>query len=170
MKVWRMYEWVIDMVVEGMGRIGWALILYCMISGITDVFLRYVLNKPSLWIGTTIQAALVLIACMGGAYALNKDAFVKLDLFYARFSPRKKAVCDIITVVFTFLFLGVLIWKGYSAAHLSWKLKQVTPTAVPIPLYPIKTLIPLSAIMVLLVAVKKLGNDILTIIGVNHQS
>lgn len=170
MKFWRTVEKVIDTIVDWMGKIGWFLVLYCMVLGVIDVFLRYALNKPSLWIGTTIQAAMVLMACMGGAYALNHEAFVKLDLFYAQFSDRKKAICDIITVVFSLLFLLVLIWKGHTAAMLSIKLKQVTPTAVPIPLYPIKTLIPISAIMVMLVVLKKLVYDIRTVITDTKQT
>lgn len=169
MKLWSMTERVIDIIAEGMGRLGWLLLLYCMIFGVSDVFLRYVLNSPSLWISTTVQVAMVLMACVGGVYALNSDSFVKLDLFYANFSNRKKAICDIITVVFTLLFLGVLIWKGYHAAMLSVKLKQVTPTSIPIPIYPLKIFIPISAVVMLLVVLKKLVNDILTVISPDRK-
>ena len=164
MKAWNVFERGVDLIAEAMGRIGWVLLLYCMILGVTDVFLRYVLNTPSLWISTTVQFAMVLMACVGGVYALNDDAFVKLDLFYANFSPRKKAICDIITVIFTFLFLYVLIWKGTAAAMLSVKLKQVTPTSIPIPLYPLKIFIPISGVIMMLVVIKKLVNDIRTVI------
>ncbi|WP_322990809.1 TRAP transporter small permease subunit, partial [Hoeflea sp.] len=82
----------VDAMAEFLGWLGWGLILYAMCFGITDVFLRYVLNAPSMWIGTSIQAAMVLIACVGGAYALNHGSFVKLDLFYAGASARTKAI------------------------------------------------------------------------------
>ncbi len=154
----------IDAIAELVGRLGWVLLLYCMFFGIADVFLRYVLNAPSLWISVTVQAAMVLMACVGGVYALNDNAFVKLDLFYANFSDRKKAVCDIITVVFTFMFLIVLVWKGYSAALLSVKMKQVTPTSVPIPIYPLKIFIPVAGLVTLLVVIKKLVNDVITVV------
>ncbi len=170
MKFWSITERTIDMIAQIMGKIGWVLLLYCMILGVTDVFLRYVLNSPSLWISTTVQVAMVLMACVGGVYALNDDAFVKLDLFYANFTPRKKAICDIITVVFTFLFLSVLIWKGTTAALLSIKLKQVTPTSIPIPIYPLKVFIPISGAIMMLVVIKKLVNDIRTVIsGKKHN-
>ncbi len=163
MKLWNRIEKTIDFIAETMGRIGWVLIIYLMIFGVTDVFLRYVLNSPSLWISTTLQVAMVLLACVGGVYALNDNAFVKLDLFYANFSPKKKAVCDLITVVFTFLFLGVLVWKGYQAAMLSIKLNQHTPTSVPIPIYPLKAFFPITGIIMLLVVIKKMVNDIRTL-------
>ena len=165
MSLWQRYEKAIDLISALLGRIGWVLILYCTLAGVTDVFLRYVLNSPSLWIAPTVQAALVLMACTGGVYALNADAFVKLDLFYANFSPRMKAICDICTSSLTFLFLSVLIWKGYQAAKMSIMLKQVTPDAIPIPIYPIKTLIPITAVIITLVVIKKLGNDINTLIN-----
>lgn len=154
----------VDAMCEFLGWLGWILILYSMCFGITDVFLRYVLNAPSMWIGTSIQAAMVLIACVGGAYALNHGAFVKLDLFYAGASARNKAILDILTVPFTFLFLGVLFWKGVDAALLSIKLNQVTPTGVPIPIYPIKSAIPLAAVVILLVVLKQLAIDIRTLV------
>ncbi|PID75834.1 MAG: hypothetical protein CSB23_01050 [Deltaproteobacteria bacterium] len=164
MKIWAGIEKFIDVIAELFGKIGWILVLYCMTFGVTDVFLRYVLDSPSLWIATTVQVAMVMMACVGGVYALNHDAFVKLDLFYANFSARKKAICDLITVVFTFMFLTVLVWKGYGAAVMSIKLKQVTPTSVPIPIYPLKTFIPISAVIMFLVVFKKLVNDLITVV------
>ena len=163
MKLWNTIEKMIDFIAEAMGRIGWLLIIYLMVFGVTDVFLRYALNSPSLWISTTLQVAMVLLACVGGVYALNDNAFVKLDLFYADFSAKKKAICDIITVVFTLLFLGVLVWKGYQAAMLSIKLNQHTPTSIPIPIYPLKIFFPITGVVMLLVVIKKLVNDVRTL-------
>ena len=163
MELWTKIEKAIDFIAEMMGRFGWLLILYLMVFGVTDVFLRYVLNSPSLWISSTLQIAMVLLACVGGIYSLNDNAFVKLDLFYANFSPKKKAICDIITVVFTFLFLGVLVWKGYAAAKMSIMLNQHTPTSIPLPIYPLKIFFPITGIIMLLVVIKKLVRDIRTL-------
>lgn len=157
--IWQKAERTLDLSAEVMGWISWILILYCMILGVIDVFMRYVLNSASLWIGTTVQAAMVLIACTAGIYAFKHNAFVKLDLLYAGMYRKKKALCDIITSVYTFLFLGVLIWKGIGAAQLSWMLNQHTPTAVPIPIYPIKWVIPVSAFFMLLLAVRQVVHD-----------
>ena len=165
MELWNKIERAIDFIAEVMGRVGWLLIMYCTFFGVTDVFLRYVLNSPSLWISTTLQYAMVLLACVGGIYSLNDNAFVKLDLFYANFSPRKKAICDIVTVVFTFLFLFVLVWKGYQAAMLSIKLNQVTPTSVPFPIYPLKVFFPITGVIMLLVVIKKLVHDLRTLVS-----
>ncbi len=169
MKVWSKVEQMIDFMSEVLGRFGWVLVLYCMFFGLYDVILRYVFNQPSLWIGVTLQYAMVLLACVAGAYALNHDAFVKLDLFYANFSPRTKAICDIVTFALTFLYLYVLIWKGIQAASASFAIRQVTPTAIPIPLYHLKAFIPFGAFCVLLVALKKLVIDVQTVFGYERK-
>ncbi len=150
---------------EFAGWIGWFLILYCMAFGVSDVFMRYLLNNPSQWIGTTLQAAMVLLACVGGIYSLQHDSFVKLDLFYANATTRKKAILDVLTAPIAILFLVTLIWKGYEAGSLSLMLNQWTPTSVPIPIYPIKFAIPLAGFFVLLIVIKKLLVDLQTIFG-----
>ena len=113
---------------------------------------------------------MVLLACVGGIYSLNDNAFVKLDLFYANFSAKKKAICDIITVVFSILFLSVLVWKGYQAAMLSVMLKQVTPTSIPIPIYPLKIFFPITGVIMLLIVIKKLVNDLRTVFSKEADS
>lgn len=163
--IWRAIGKIVDHTAESMGLIGSILVLYCMAFGVTDVVLRYVFNSASQWIAASIQAAMVLIACMGGAYALKNGSFIKLDLFYTHFSKRKKAIFDILTSTFTFAFLGVLIWKGIDAAAMSISLKQVTPTAVPIPIYPVKIIIPISAFVVLLIVIKQFLQDVKTLVN-----
>ncbi|MGC3875203.1 TRAP transporter small permease subunit [Halomonas sp. GXIMD04776] len=163
--IFKWFNKLIDVSAEVLGVVGSLLVLYCMFFGVADVFMRYVLNSASQWISVTMQAAMVLIACAGGIYSLKHGAFIKLDIFYARWSKRKRAFFDIVTSVYTFLFLGVLIWKGIQAAKLSVMLNQVTPTAIPIPIYPIKIIIPIAAAFVLLMVVKHFVTDLRTLFG-----
>lgn len=165
MKIWKTAATPIDWSAEVMGRIGWLLILYCMIFGFANVVMRYVFGSPSLWIGPTLQMAVVLIACVGGVYALQNNMFVKLDLFYANFSPKKKASVDVLTSTFTFLFLGVLIWYGVEEALRAIKYSYTTPTAIPLPTSPVKIAIPIAGFFVLLVVLKQFVQDIRTILG-----
>ncbi|SDI75502.1 TRAP transporter small permease subunit [Natribacillus halophilus] len=169
MKVWNKVELGIDFVSECLGRIGWVLILFALVFGLSDVILRYIFGQPSLWISVTIQYSMVLLACVSGAYSLNKGSFVKLDVFYERFSPRIQAICDIITFVFAFMYLYVLITRGIEAAELSFIQQETTPTAVPIPLYHLKAIIPFGAFCVLLVVIKHFVQDIRTALGYENR-
>lgn len=158
----------LDAVVAFMGFLAVILVLYCMIFGVADVFMRYALNSASLWIGTTLNAALVLLACTAGIYAYHHGDFIRLDLFYAPLSPRVRAILDVITAVFSFAFLVVLIWKGWQAAMFSIKLNQMTPTAIPIPIYPIKTFIPIIAVLMLLLVTRRFWRDLRLALGVDR--
>lgn len=164
MKAWAKAELAVDAVSELFGRIGWFLVLYAMVFGLTDVALRYVFQTPSLWITTTIKYSMVLLACVSGPYALNNREFVKLDVFYENFSDRTKGIVDTITFTLTFLYLYVLITKGFELAVASYSRLEMTPTAVPIPLYHLKFMIPIGAALAMLVSLKKVGMDIQTII------
>lgn len=48
---------------------------------------------------------------------------------------------------------------------LSVKLNQVTPTSIPIPIYPLKIFIPIAGVVMLLVVIKKLVNDVRTLVA-----
>lgn len=165
MKVWNQTGQALDSVNEVMLRAGWILVLYIMSFGLTDVILRYVFNSPSLWIYLTLQFSMVVLVALCGGYALDQGVFVKMDVFYVHFSPRGKAIADILTVVFTLLFSVMLVWKGAGHFMSSLEIRQVTPSAIPLPVYPIKAFIPLGGFILLAVAVRKLIGDIRTVFG-----
>ncbi|GAA0445394.1 TRAP transporter small permease subunit [Lentibacillus halophilus] len=165
MTIWNNVERTVDVISEWLGKIGWILILYALFFGLYDVIMRYFFDAPTLWISTTIQYAMVLLACVSGAFSLNTGSFVKLDLFYEKMSPKAKAVCNIITFFFAFLYLYVLITKGIEAASSSFARAETTPTAISIPLYHLKAIIPIGAFCVLLVAIKHVVQDIQTALG-----
>jgi TRAP-type mannitol/chloroaromatic compound transport system permease small subunit len=157
----------IDRVADLNGVLAGVLITYCMIFGVVDVFLRYALNNASLWIGPTLQAAMVLLACTAGVYAFKEGNFVRLDLLYDRLSRRSKAALDLLTCGFGLVFLVVLIWKGKAAVDLALMLNQKTPTVIPIPLAPIKAAIPIAGIFMTVLVIRQIINDIVTLAGLN---
>lgn len=163
-KLWRKAEGTVDFFSEILGRIGWLIVIYAIFFGLADVVLRYVFDAPSMWISVTIQYAMVALTSLAGVYSLNNGAFVKLDIFYDGFSDRTKAIVDLFTSVLTFLYLYVIILKGFTQAMNSLGRTEMTPTAVQLPLYHLKFLIPICGIFMLLAVLKKTGIDIETMI------
>lgn len=155
----------VDRIADLNGVLAGLLITYCMVLGVVDVFLRYALNSASLWIGPTLQAAMVLIACTAGVYAFKEGTFVRLDLIYDGLSRRTKAILDLLTAGLGLIFLWVLMWKGKEAVELALLLKQTTPTVIPMPLAPIKAAIPISAMLMTIFVIRQIIKDIVTLIG-----
>jgi len=164
MRFWKNLERSIIYINELGGKIGCLLVLFLMCFGLYDVIMRYLFDRPSLWIWETLQFGMVILACVAGGYAFLHDSFVKLDIFYARISPRVRAILDIVTFFFTLLYCAVLIWKGIDLVSMSWSIREMTPSAVQLPVYPLKLLVPLAGLLFLLVAVQKLFHDIKTVI------
>ena len=50
---------------------------------------------------------------IAGAYAMLTESHVRVDVFYAKMAPRQKAVVDLLTSVFFFIFAGTLLVTCY---------------------------------------------------------
>lgn len=161
MKFWNEIGRALWSVNEGIGRLGWVIVLYIMTFGVADVTLRYLFNRPSDWIFLSHQFAMVILVTLAAGYSVQHGKFIRLELLYGRLSPQKKAIFDIITfLAFTSLYCIVLIWKGIETANFATAMRQVTAISVRWPIYPLKFLIPLGALLLMFVTLKKFVYDI----------
>ena len=79
-----------------------------IVASCYEVFSRYVLDTPTLWafeLGYMVMGAHFLI---GFAYTLREREHVRVDIFYARFSPKAQALIDAFTYVV--LLLPLAAW------------------------------------------------------------
>jgi TRAP-type mannitol/chloroaromatic compound transport system permease small subunit len=141
----------IDSLSAWMGKAFAWCILILTLSTCYEVFVRYVLNAPTVWAFDMSVQMYGALFMMAGAYALSQDAHVRGDVVY-RLLPRKvQAGIDLALYI---LFLGpgalALIYYGYGFAADSWFYKEVSwssPSRIQI--YFFKTLIPVSGLLIL---------------------
>ena len=81
-----------------------------------EVIARFVFNSPTNWVHESMFLMYGMQYMLAGAYAYREDQHVRVDVIYAQFSPRGKAIADIITSVFFFIFIGTLFWTSYKFA------------------------------------------------------
>ena len=117
-----------------------------------EVFMRYVLNAPTVWAFDMSVQMYGALFMMAGAYALSQDAHVRGDVVYRLLKIRTQAWIDLVLYLL-FLVPGALalIYYGYGFAADSWFYKEVSwssPSRIQI--YFFKTLIPISGVLVLL--------------------
>lgn len=160
----------------GVGRFAMYLLFVLMAilmwSSISKAFFN-----PSLWTLEMAQFVMVAYYVLGGPYAMQMGAHVRMDLFYAKGSPRARAAWDGVTVLAVLFYLGVLIWGaaesfGYSVG-LSWSeagLPQIgrlerSPTAWRPYLWPIKLVMLIGFTLMLLQALSAFIRDIATLRG-----
>jgi TRAP-type mannitol/chloroaromatic compound transport system permease small subunit len=124
---------------------GWC-ILILTLSVSYEVFVRYVLNSPTVWAFDMMIQMYGALFLMCGAYALAQDTHVRADVIYRLFPVRVQAGLDFL-LYFLFFFPGILalVYYGYEIASDSWRWKEVSfNSPASIQVYFFKSLIPLS--------------------------
>lgn len=142
------------------GRFAMRLLFVLAAILLYSTFSRVVLGQPVNWVMEMSQFVLSAYYLLGGAYSLQLDAHVRMDLFYSRMAARKRAVTDAFTILFVIFYLGVLFWGGLSSTEYSWTYNQVNYTAWAPPLWPIKSIMTLGIFLMLLQAVSTFFKDV----------
>ena len=136
---------------------GWC-ILVLTLSVSYEVFVRYVLNKPTVWAFDMMVQMYGALFMMAGAYALAQDTHVRGDVLYRLFPIRMQASIDfLLYLIFFFPGMLALFWFGMEIAQDSWRYKEVSwNSPARIQVYFFKTLIPLAAGLLLLQGLSEL--------------
>lgn len=121
---------------------------------------------PSLWTLESAQFMMVGYYILGGAYAIQLNANVRMDLFYGEWSLRQRAWVDAFTVMFLVFYLTVLLYGGLESTLYSLEYGQRSRTAWRPYLWPIKAVMCVGFVMMILQAISQLIKDIATIRGV----
>ena len=129
-----------------------------------EVFSRYVLNAPHAWMFDFQIMMYGTLFMMAGAYTLSKNGHVRGDVLYGFFEPRTQAWLDLI-LYFVFFLPGVvaLTWAGWNYAAESIAIREQTFSAVPLPLYPFKAIIPFAGGLLLLQGIVEIVRCVLCI-------
>jgi TRAP-type mannitol/chloroaromatic compound transport system permease small subunit len=124
---------------------GWC-ILILTLSVAYEVFVRYVLNAPTVWVFDMMVQMYGALFLMAGPYALAQDTHVRADVFTRFLSARWQARIDfVLYIVFFFPGMAALVWYGWEIAMDSWRYKEVSwNSPARIQIYYFKTLIPLA--------------------------
>ena len=85
---------------------------------------RLVFGAPVNWALEMSQFVLSAYYLLGGAYAWQQGAHVRMDLAYSRFSPKSRALTDALTIVFVIFYLVVLFAGGVSSTNYAIVYKQ----------------------------------------------
>jgi TRAP-type mannitol/chloroaromatic compound transport system permease small subunit len=143
---------------------GWC-ILILTLSVTYEVFVRYVLNAPTVWAFDMMVQMYGALFLMAGPYALAQDAHVRGDVLYRLFSVKVQARIDLILYIF-FFFPGMLalFYFGYEIASDSWRYKEVSwNSPARIQIYFFKSLIPLAGGLLILQGISESMRCILCI-------
>lgn len=131
-----------------------------------EVLARYVFNSPTNWAHEGMFLMFGMQYLLAGGYAYREESHVRVDVLYEMRSFRTKAIIDIVTSVFFFIFVLALFWTGLLFAMDAIEVQETTLNEWGIQYWPVKLAIPLGALLLLLQGIAKLIRDILYLRGV----
>ncbi len=145
----------IDRINEQTGKLISFFVILLVAVILYEICARYLFNRPTIWaqeISQMIYGAYVILL---GGYVLQRGGHVNVEILYGRFRPRTKAIIDLFTWLLFFFFCGLILLKGWDMAWDSFKVRETEPTSFAPPVYPIKMMIPLGALLLLLQGLAK---------------
>lgn len=156
----------IDSINDWVGKVISLLILFSIVIILWEIIRRYIFSAPTSWVHEMSQFVFAAYCIVGAGYTLSRPIIhhVRVDVFYTRFSPRGKAIVDFLTSILFFLFVGVLVWKGWESAWRSLVISEHSSTTWRPPIYPVRFFIPVGTFLLLIQGVVRFIRDVNTAI------
>lgn len=91
-------------------------------SSVTKFF-----SFPAIWTLELAQFTLVAYYMLGAPWTLRMDTNVRMDLLYARWSPKAQALWDVFTVFALMFYLGVMFYGAVDSTIYSFEVGERNP-------------------------------------------
>lgn len=150
----------IDKLSRAVGHLAALLMLPNIAIVVMEVALRYLLNKPTIWVNESSQFLFGFSFLLGGAYTLAVGGHVRVDALFHLFSRRGQALVELVTYPFVFFYLGVILWIGGERAIEAIRAFERTDSAWGPYLFPVLAAVPVAAALMLLQAAVLFWRDL----------
>ena len=148
----------IDKITEVVGYVVALLMVPLVLANTIEVFMRYFLRQPTVWAADVTMMSFGTLFMLGAAYALLKGAHVRTDMFWEKFSDRKKGIIDSIAlIVFFFPTMAILFFLSFDDFLYAWEIEERSTLATWQPIiWPLRGVIPLTALLLMLQGISEL--------------
>jgi len=142
----------IDAFTDFTGRtIAWLTVIMVALV-VTVVITRYFLTVGSIALQESVTYLHCMIFMLGLGYTLQHDGHVRVDIFYRGFSPRCKALVNLIgALLFLIPFCLLIFFTSWDYVFSSWVIRETSAENNGLPfIYLLKTLMLLMPVTLLL--------------------
>jgi TRAP-type mannitol/chloroaromatic compound transport system permease small subunit len=148
----------IDGITKWTGYVFTLLVAPLIVANVIEVFMRYVLNRPTSWALDVTTMSFGALFMLGAAYALLKGAHVRTDMLWENFSDRKKGIIDSIAYLLLFLpSMAILFAISVDDFLYSLSINEKSTSGIWQPvIWPLRAVIPLAAALLFLQGVSEL--------------
>jgi TRAP-type mannitol/chloroaromatic compound transport system permease small subunit len=164
-KAAKVYVRYVDATSRVVGRAAMFLVFGMIGILLYEAVSRTIFNVPHIWSVELAQFVMAAYYLLGGGYTLIAGGHVRMDLFYQKWSIKKKAAVDIVTFIVLFIYLIILLIGGIQSIQYAVRYKQVTYSAWAPQVTPIKLIMVFGIFLMFLQVIAELIKDIATVRG-----
>ena len=160
---------VVESFTETTGRlIAWLTMLMVVLVMIV-VVTRYFLEVGSIALQESVTYLHCLVFMLGLAFTLKHDGHVRVDIFYRGFSPKSKAVVNLLGGILFLVPVCLLIFfTSWNYVLASWAIQETSAENNGLPfVYLLKTLMVLMPVTLLLQGIAEIIKSSLVISGID---
>ena len=144
----------IDALNEGFGRLIAPLLAVITLIVIYDIAMRFFFGRPSDWAFDVTKMLFGAHFMLMAAYGLRHHAHVEVDVLKRLLTRRKQAILELLGYLLFFVpFIWMLLTFGWSFFERSLSRGETTYGMMSIPVYPVKGVIVVAALLLLLQAI-----------------
>ena len=147
----------IERLIDAIGRVILWVTLAMIALVATNVLLRYSLSLGSVWAQELEWHLLATLILLGMSYALQRGDNVRVDLFYARYTPGTKRLVNIASALLTLIVALIFIKLSWAYVGQSFSIdeKSADPGGIP-HRWVLKAMIPVGFALLALQALAEL--------------
>ena len=170
-KILKKYIFIADKINEGFGFVANWLTTLLVAVVCFDVFNRYIFGftNPAMYEFEWHIYAIIFL--FGAGYAFKHDKHVRVDITYARFSPKVKAWVNLIgALIFLLPFCALVVYATKDWVYQSWLIKETSPDPGGLPMrYLLKACIPLCFILLFIQGIAEALKSFFYIFGTQED-
>jgi len=165
-------EKILRTVASGIERLSWfaEILAEIALMGLLllvshEVFVRYVLDRPTIFSVEISEYLLVFISFMSIGWVLREDRHVRMLALLHILPKNAQLVMDIVTSFLAIIFCGILTWKGGQTSIMAYLGDYHSSSLVNFPLWIAYSFIPLGALVLGLQFVVRIGERVNMLLG-----
>lgn len=135
----------IETVIDFFGKVASWLTLAIVLLIVVNVILRYSMSIGSVWAQELEWHLLAAMILFGISFSLLRGDNVRVDLFYANYTPQKKYIVDLISAVLTIIIAVFFVKLSINYVGQAYSIGEKSPDPGGIPMrWLVKSLIPIG--------------------------
>ena len=152
----------IDKLIKYLSYFTALILLSLVLLVVFDATSRYLFSAGSIALQELEWHLFDVIILFGISYTLQQNAHVRVDIFYASYKPKTKAIINLISSVFFILPFSILvIYIGLDFVMLSFIQNEVSSNPGGLEYrYIVKALMPLSFVFLILQSIRQIKLDL----------